>query len=183
MEQRVAIRYAQALMDLANERGLVEQFSKDVTMIDEALDASKELRAMLHNPVIRPHVKHTVLQQIFANHISKEMLNYLDLLVHKGRGEMLRSTVAEFRKLVDTKQGVVRAKVTSAVELSEDQRKAIQTRLTALTGQTVVSSYFLDPSLKGGFIARIGDTQIDASLKHQLEILREQFRSGSALLN
>jgi F-type H+-transporting ATPase subunit delta len=183
MEQRVAIRYAQALMDLANERNLVEQFSKDVDEISQVLDSSKDLRAMMHNPVIRPHVKHNVLQQIFASHLSKEMLNFLNLLVHKGRGEMLHSTIVEFRKLVDTKQNVVRAKVTSAVELSEDQRKAIQDRLASLTGQKVVSSYFLDPSLKGGFVARIGDTQIDASLKHQLEILREQFRSGSALLN
>jgi F-type H+-transporting ATPase subunit delta len=172
MEQRVAIRYAQALMDIANEKNLVEQFSKDITTIDDVLESSKDLRAMLHSPVIRPHVKHEVLQQIFAAHISKDLLNFLELLVRKGRGEMLRSTVVEFRKLVDTKQNVVRAKVTSAVELTEEQRKAIQARLTALTGQTVVSSYFLDPSLKGG------------SLKHQLEILREQFRSGnSALLN
>lgn len=183
MEQRVAIRYAQALMDLANERSLVEQFTKDVDTIADVLDSAKDLRAMLHNPVIRPNMKHKVLQQIFSSHISKEMLNYLDLLVNKGRGEMLYGTITEFRKLVDLKQGVVRAKVTSAVELSEDQRQAIQTRLASLTGQKVVSSYFLDPSLKGGFIARIGDTQIDASLKHQLEILREQFRSGSALLN
>jgi F-type H+-transporting ATPase subunit delta len=183
MEQRVAIRYAQALMDLANERNLVEQFSNDVTAINDVLESSKELRAMLHNPVIRPHIKHNVLQQIFAGHVSQELLNFLDLLVHKGRGEMLHGTIIEFRKLVDTKQNVVRAKVTSAVELSEDQRKAIQDRLASLTGQKVVSSYFLDPSLKGGFVARIGDTQIDASLKHQLEILREQFRSGSALLN
>ncbi|HET6511146.1 MAG TPA: ATP synthase F1 subunit delta [Candidatus Kapabacteria bacterium] len=183
MEQRVALRYAQALMDLANERDLVEQFSTDITTIDDVLESSKELRAMLHSPVIRPHLKHEVLQQIFAKHISKELLNFLELLVKKGRGELLRPTVVEFRKLVDTKQNVLRAKVTSAVELSEDQRKAIQSRLASLTGQTVVPSYFLDPSLKGGFIARIGDTQIDASLKHQLEVLREQFRSGSALLN
>jgi F-type H+-transporting ATPase subunit delta len=183
MEQRVAIRYAQALIDLANERNLIEQFSKDVTTIDDVLEGSKDLRAMLHSPVIRPHLKHTVLQEVFAKHISKELLNFLELLVRKGRGALLRSTIVEFRKLVDTKQNVVRAKVTSAVELSEDQRKAIQTRLATLTGQTVVSSYFLDPSLKGGFVARIGDTQIDASLKHQLELLREQFRSGSALLN
>ena len=183
MEQRVAIRYAQALMDIANERNLIEQFTKDTDLIDQVLEQSKDLRAMLHNPVIRPHMKHTVLQQIFAPHLSKELLNFLELLVRKGRGEMLRSTVREFRKLVDIKQNVLRAKVTSAVELSEAQRTAIQTKLATLTGQKVISSYYLDPSLKGGFVARIGDTQIDASLKHQLELLREQFRSGAPILN
>jgi F-type H+-transporting ATPase subunit delta len=167
-------------MDIANERNLVDKFIQDVDVIDSTLDGSKDLRAMLNSPVIRPQSKHNVLTQIFTAHVSKELMNFLELLIHKGRGDVLHSAITEFRKLVDTKQNVVRAQVKSAIELSADQRQAIQTRLATLTGKTVIPSFSLDPSLKGGFVARIGDTQIDASLKHQLEVLREQFRHGDS---
>lgn len=180
MDQRVAIRYAQALMDIANERNLEDKFSEDVDVIATVLDGSKDLRAMLNSPVIRPLTKHKVLQEIFSKHLSSELMNFLELLIKKGRGSLLSPVVTEFRKLVDTKKNVVRAQVTSAVELNANQRQAIQTKLASLTGRTVIPSFSLDPSLKGGFVARIGDTQIDASLKHQLEVLREQFRHGNS---
>lgn len=182
MDQRVAVRYAQALMDVANDLSMVDRMSDDMDQIEQTIETAKDLRAMLHSPVIRPGIKHTVLNQIFASHVSKETMQFVDLIVKKGRGDLLHSVVAEFRKLVDTKRNVMRAQIRSAVELSKPQQDAIGKRLASITGKTIVASYVLDPSLKAGFVARIGDTLIDASLSHQLEILREQFKKGTSPL-
>lgn len=180
MEQRVAIRYAQALMDLAVEGSLVDRLSTDVQVVEDALESSRELRALLSSPVVREHVKLSIMTQIFESRVSKQMLDFMRLLLSKGRGELLHAIAVEFQKLVDRQRGVVRAKVESAVALSNDQQRIIGERLTAITGRTVIASYSLNPALKGGFVARIGDTLIDASLSHQLEILREQFRKGGS---
>jgi F-type H+-transporting ATPase subunit delta len=179
MDQRIALRYAQALMDIGKEKNSVDELARDMKTIDEALHDVHELKALLHTPVIRPDIKRKVLHSVFAPHISKDAMLFIDLLVKKGRADVLDLTTQEFLRLLDEATNTVPALITSARTLDENARKQIVAKLETISKKKVRASYTTDPLLRGGFVAKVGDTLIDASLQHQLENLREEFKAAA----
>lgn len=182
MNLRAAHRYAQAIMDLGEELKSLDRISSDMASIEETIHNSKPLRAMLASPVVRPEQQLKVLNEVFGKQLSAELMSFMGLLVKKGRGGLLLGTAEEFRRMLDVKRNITTATITSAQALSEDQSMIIQAKLENMTGKRIRATFNLDPALKGGFVARIGDTLIDASLKHQLEVLHEQFKTGGAAI-
>jgi F-type H+-transporting ATPase subunit delta len=178
MNQRIALRYAQALMDIGKQKGSVAGIAGDMQVIYDALHEVHELKAMLHTPVIRPDVKRKVVHEVFQKHVSKDVMLFMDLLLKKGRGDVLDLVAVEFLRLLDVDTNTVPALVTSARGLDEGAKQQIVSKLEKLTSKKVRASYAIDATLRGGFIAKVGDTLIDASLQHQLENLREEFKAG-----
>lgn len=181
MEARIAHRYALALMDIGRERNTVQKLADDLQIIADTLHASSELRAMLNTPVVRPDIKRKVLSQLFGKYISADLLKFIDLLVHKGRAGVLPSVVTEFMLLLDEQNNTIGAQITSAVPLADSAKKQIVDKLEQMTKKTVRASFASDAALRGGFVAKVGDTLIDASLQHQLENLREEFKQAGAV--
>src|SRR2546430_16956175 len=101
MDQRIALRYAQALMDIGNTKNSVAEIARDMKTIDDALRDVHELKALLHPPVIRPDIKRKVLHGVFAPHVSKDTMFFIDLLVKKGRADLLELSTHEFLRLLD----------------------------------------------------------------------------------
>jgi F-type H+-transporting ATPase subunit delta len=180
MDLRAAHRYAQALMDLAEETKSLDRLAVDMASIEETIHSSKPLRAMLASPIVRGEQQIAVLNEIFGKQVGAELMSFMRLLVKKGRAGLLLGTAEEFRKMLDVRRNITSATITSATPLSEDQSMIIQAKLENMTGKRIRAMFTTDPALRGGFIARIGDTLIDASLKHQLELLHEQFKTGGA---
>lgn len=178
MDQRIALRYAQALMDVGKEKKSVAEIAGDMKVVHDALAEVHELKAMLHSPVIRPDVKRKVVHEVFGKHVSKDVMLFMDLLLKKGRGDVLDMTTVEFLRLLDIDTNTVSAIITSARTLDESAKQQIVTKLEKLSAKKVRAAYAVDASLRGGFIAKVGDTLIDASLQHQLENLREDFKQG-----
>lgn len=179
MDSRISQRYAIALMDIGTEKGTVESFAKDMAMIHETLHTSSELRSMLHSPVIRPDIKRKVLGEIFTSRVSKDSMVFIDLLVNKGRAQFLSGVAEEFQKLLDTDTGTVNADITSATELDAQAKEALVAKLHTMVKLKIRATFYVDPAIRGGFVAKVGDTLIDASLQHQLENLREEWKQGS----
>ncbi|MEP7235418.1 MAG: ATP synthase F1 subunit delta [Ignavibacteriota bacterium] len=178
MDQRIALRYAQALMDIGKEKNSIAAIAGDMKVIADALHEVHELKSMLHSPVIRPDVKRKVIHEVFGKHVTSDVMLFMDLILKKGRGDVLDLAAVEFLRLLDIDTNTVSAVVTSARKLDDDAKGKIVAKLEKLTSMKVHASYSIDPSLRGGFIAKVGDTLIDASLQHQLENLREEFKSG-----
>jgi len=181
MEARIAHRYAQALMDIGRERNSVQKFADDLQTIADTLHASSQLRAMLHSPVIRPDIKRKVLSELFGTYLCADVMKFIDLLIHKGSAGVLASVVTEFLLLLDEQNNTIAAEITSAVPLDDGAKKQIVSKLEQMTKKTVRASYASDASLRGGFVAKVGDTLIDASLQHQLENLREEFKQATVV--
>ena len=103
----------------------------------------------------------------------------MEFLCEKNRIDLLTDIADDFVSLVNEKQGIVPAKIKTAIELSDSEKKALSDKLKTFTGKEINASYVVDPSIKGGFIASIDDRIIDASITRQLELLREKFAGGS----
>jgi F-type H+-transporting ATPase subunit delta len=179
MDSRISQRYAIALMDIGTQKKIVDTLAKDMSMILDTLHGSSELRSMLSSPVIRPDIKRKVLGELFGSRVSNDVLVFVDLLIRKGRASLLAGVAEEFQKLLDTDNGTVNADITSASELDDTEKNAIVTKLHTMVKLTVRPRFHVDPSIRGGFVAKVGDTLIDASLQHQLENLREEWKQAS----
>ncbi|HEY3874687.1 MAG TPA: ATP synthase F1 subunit delta [Candidatus Kapabacteria bacterium] len=183
MNRRVAARYALAIMELGQERNELDRIAEDLRDVQATIHGSRELLLLLISPVIAPDSKLKVLNELFGKRCGEVTMKAIALLIKKGRSEYLLGTAEEFLRMLDAKNGVLGAKIESAISLTPNEQKAIVTKLEAMTGKKLRPQFSTDPKLRGGFVARMGDEMIDASLRHQLEMLREQFAQGAPILN
>lgn len=179
MSNRVALRYARAIIDLALEGDSVDIVHDDFLTLQGAIRESRELQHLLESPIVDDYVKDRILTAIFASKTSDLVLRFISLLARKGRSHDIPAIVAAFQRLRDAQRNEVPATIRIAVELREDQRASLVDNLQRISRRTVRPTWIVDQSLIGGFTARIEDTLIDASVANQLERLRQLFISGS----
>ncbi|HAP36103.1 MAG TPA: ATP synthase F1 subunit delta [Bacteroidetes bacterium] len=176
---RVATRYASALMELTNEQKKSNAIAEDLLIVKNAVDSSRELRNVLASPVIKKDKKQAILRDMFKKKISEVVLGYIDEIVVKGRENILGEILAQYFVLRDEQLGIVRVSVKTSVEFSTKQENELVKQLEAMTKKKIEIAFSLDKTLKGGFIARVGDTVLDGSIKRQLEILKIKLKQGS----
>jgi F-type H+-transporting ATPase subunit delta len=177
---RVARRYAMALMAMAAEDASVERVGTDLTMVGNTLRASRDLRLLMTSPVVSIAKKKTILTELFARRVGKDIMDLLQLLVTKHRGHALADIIEQFHALVDVRMGIVNADVVTAVQCVGPQERTLQERLERYTGKKIRMRMATDERIRGGVRVRIGDTVLDASLAHQLDRLRERLLHGDA---
>lgn len=172
---RISYRYANSFFQLAEEKNLLKKFADDIELIFNTLYQSRELRSILRNPVIKLKDKKNLLSKIFGSKIRKETSEFLDFIVEKNREDIIMEIMKEFLNLRDNKEGIVRTGITSSVDLTDSVKKDLVSKLEKRTGKKVKPEYYVDKNLIGGFIVKIDDTMLDASVKHQLDLLRKKF--------
>jgi F-type H+-transporting ATPase subunit delta len=182
-EYKVSIRYAQSLLDSAVENKNLDRVAADVELIYNSLAGSHELKNTLANPVIKPHVKLSVLEEIFKDKISGETMDFLKFLIEKKREDLLGDIASKFLSLRDELLGIVNVDVTVAADLIDEQKEEMRRKLESVLNKKIRFKFVTDPGLVGGFVAKAGDTVFDATIMHQLDRLRKQFLTGGASLN
>ncbi len=176
---RVATRYASALMTLTNEQKKSEAAAADLLLVKQAIDASRPLRNILASPIVDKDKKLAILQDVFKKKVSAAVMGYLTEIVRKGRENVLGEILAQYFVMRDEQLGIVRVSVTTSVDFSAKQEKDLVKHLEAMTKKNVEITFSLDASIKGGFVARVGDTVLDGSVRRQLEILKKKLTQGS----
>jgi F-type H+-transporting ATPase subunit delta len=170
-------RYAQAAFELALERKELEIWQAELRRLAEIM-TDQGLMALLENPRLPFSEKKTLLQKRLGE-MHPLVLNLGLLLVNKGLMGRSRDVLREFNALVDAHRGIERAQVTTALPLGEEEKRTISRRLGEIVHQNVVMEGEVDPSIIGGFIARMGDTLIDGSLRQKLGSLKKSMMEGS----
>jgi ATP synthase, F1 delta subunit len=180
---KVSIRYAASLLEMANEKNNLDKISQDMELVYKAIDSNSQLKSVLASPVIKSPIKLSILTDIFKPVICQDSLSFLKFIVDKNREDILFSIIGKFLELKDENLGIVNVDVVTAVEFTAEQETALKTKIEAYLNKKVRLSYKIDRQIIGGFIAKVGDTVFDASLKHQLDLLKKQFVKGGASLN
>lgn len=164
-------RHAQAIFEIAKEKGEIEQWRSDLREINSVL-SDANLLALLENPRVHLEDKENLVKRCLPG-LRDLPLNLVYLLIVRRRLRILNELVSEYERLADSHQGLEHAEVITAVPIDEETEKRIKERLTQLTGQKILVSSKVDPKIIGGFVARIGDRLIDGSLRTKLNSLRE----------
>ena len=182
-DYKVSQRYATSLLGMAADKNNLEKISNDMEFISSVIETNNNLKLMLDSPVVKPKIKSSILEEIFKGKISEDSLKFLLFVVEKNREEFLYSIIKKFLSLKDQHLGIVVVDVKSAQEFSAEQLDDLKNKFEALLNKKVRFNFKIDESIIGGFVARVEDTAYDASIKHQLEILKKQFVEGGPSLN
>lgn len=171
---RVANRYAEALMIAAEEAKILNDVSNNLTAIKELINSSNEFKLFLKSPVIKKDKKKEVFKSLFSNKIAPITLQFLLLITEKQREDLLLDIIDCFFKLQDEKLGYISLQVKSAVGLTEQQINKFKNQFEEYSKKKVRIEAEVEKELIGGFVARIGDTMYDASVKRQLQLLKQR---------
>ncbi len=175
----IARRYAKALVQLGSEQSLIEQFSRELPLVDELISGNAELKSVFGNPAFTSEQKKQIMRQLVARLGCSDLVgNFLLLLVDKNRVAFLPSIVEIYGKLADEQCGVIRPVLTSAFELDDAQIGAVKTALEQKTGKKIIPQVKVDKSLIGGVITQIGDIAYDSSVKTQLARIHDILQKG-----
>ena len=174
-EVTVALRYAKALIDLAQEQNALEKVKDDMGLFLKTLKANSELNAVLSNPIVSHSKKVSILAEVFGNKVDKLTILFFNIMVNKGRGEVLYTTAHEFISLYDVKNHITNARVVTATPLSAENKQKMLDEVQKAVGGTVKLADKVDPSLIGGFVLTVGDRQVDTSISTSLKKMKKEF--------
>jgi F-type H+-transporting ATPase subunit delta len=171
-ESIVAYRYAKALIDLANQQGVVNEVNKDMSFFEAICDENPNFVAVMANPIVRHDKKLTILKKIFENNVNNVTFSIFNVLTKKNREKLIYPIAKEFQKLYNIQTGVQIVQISSSVALTEAQRAEFAKLVSNAISKQVLIEESVDESLIGGYVLRVGDTQIDTSVKKKLNELK-----------
>jgi len=175
-DYRVASRYAKALFDLSLELKKVDKVYEDMVLVEKVCHENKALVTTLKNPIVRSDYKQRVLLHIFQKKVDESTSAYFRLICKKNRAQILQDSSKVFVALYQDYMGIVQSSITTATSLSEASRKEFESIIAKSTGKKVELEEKTDPSLIGGYILRIGDRQVDDSIKTKLNELKRELK-------
>ena len=172
----VASRYVKSLLGLAVEKGALDQVHADMQLFTKVCEENRAFMLMLRNPVIKHDKKNDVLKKIFQGKVNALTMAIFDIITRKNREPLLPEIAAEFHHAYNVHKNVGEATVTTAVPMDADLRKEIEVIAKKVGDKAQLELHEkVDPEMIGGFILKVGDQQIDASLKSKLNTLKIKF--------
>jgi len=167
---KVAVPYAEALLDLAKSTSSLKETTNDINIISQFLTNSSDLKKFLSNPLIIRDAKKNVVKDILGEQISEATLKFLLLLIDRNRIALLEDISQKFLELSYKNESIEIAKVTSSVQLSGQQQQNLAEKLKLITGAKQIKlALKVDSQLIGGFTVEIGSKLIDTSIRGQLK--------------
>ena len=172
---RIAVRYATPILELAEEKNILDAVKADMESFKAICKESKDFSLMLKSPII-PHLrKADILKRIFTGKVNELTLGAFDIITRKSREALLEDIAEEFLHLYNIKKGLAEVSVTTSVKLDADMRKAFEKLAKDITGKEPVLNEIVDENIVGGYILKAGDRQIDDSVSGQLKELKLKF--------
>jgi F-type H+-transporting ATPase subunit delta len=170
MASGAAKRYAQAVFELAQEKGTLDQWGTDLAALHQMM-SDERAAVYIANPSVPQADKATLLDRVLQG-AQPEARNLARLLLHRQRMSIVPELYQLFNDAVLAERGIAIADVTTAEPLSEAAQDAVKRQLSRIVGKDVQLTLHEDPAIIGGIIARVGDQLIDGSVINQLRRLR-----------
>jgi F-type H+-transporting ATPase subunit delta len=171
----VAFRYAKSLLDLAREKDLVEVVYGDMLFFRQTIAQNRLLGLVMQNPVVRAEKKAAIVNAVFGGKVNPMTMSFFDIIARKNREAIIDPIAEEYVRLYNQDKGVQMATITTTMPLTETLRDQIKATVLKTTGaKSVELLEKIDPALIGGYVLRMDDEQLDASLRARLNQVRMQ---------
>ncbi len=175
MAKLISKTYGDALYEIAVEENKTDLFLEEIIILKQILGENPEFSKLMNHPNIPKNEKEAVMQEVFKGRMSEEITGFLVLVLEKERYCELDNILTYFIDRIKEDKGIGAAYVTTAVELSENQKKQIENRLLETTKYVKLEmNYVADATIIGGMVIRIGDRVVDSSVKTKLDDLTKQ---------
>ncbi len=172
MARQVKVAYGNALFEVAMENNSLDATLEEVAFVKQSFLENEDLMKLLLHPNIEKDSKISVVESIYKGKISDELTGLLTMLINKGHQKDIVSVLDYVISAIKEEKGIGIAHISSAVELSKEQKDKIEQKLLETTEyKEIEGNYEVDKSLIGGLVIRISDTVVDSSLKTQINNL------------
>jgi F-type H+-transporting ATPase subunit delta len=169
MAKLVSKTYGDALFELALETEKLDVMLEEVKSVSEALRENEDMTRLMNHPKIVKEDKIAFIEEIFKGRVSDELVGLMRMIVEKDHYNEMDAVFTYFIDQVKEYRNIGTAYVTSAVELSEAQKAAVEKRLLETTKYVQFEMHFeVDSALIGGMVIRIGDRVVDSSIRSKL---------------
>lgn len=170
----VSVRYAKSVFELAKEKNSIEAVSSDVKSLAEICNKSKEFTDLLTNPIIKSSEKSAIFNGLFGKEFNKITMSLFDLLLKNKRENFLPSILRNFTDMYRKNENIKSATLTSSDKLDDSLKSEIITKLKDALNAEIDMEEKVNERLIGGFILRVEDKQIDASIASKLEKVKRE---------
>lgn len=164
--------YATALFSVGEERDKTQDYLWEFKAIIRLMDVHSSFVLFLNHPTVSKEIKKNVIKSALYQKISQEMVNFIFLVIDKNRQNSLKEIFREYSNLYRKSKSLRYAKVFTVVALDEDEKIRLKSKLDQRFATDVLVENIIDESVLGGMVIRMGFTVIDASLKGELDRLR-----------
>jgi F-type H+-transporting ATPase subunit delta len=180
-ESKISVRYAKALFQLGKEKQNLETLKADMALVAQVCETVGDFWLMVESPVVKTSQKRELVQQIFSRKVDQLILNFLDLVVQNKREIYLKDIARNFLSFCRKDLGIKSAVLTSAVPVEEaGKEKMIQFLREAFQADIELEEK-VDKKLIGGFVLRVEDQQLDASVAQQLNRIRRELLNANRI--
>lgn len=171
-----ARRYAQAIFQIATERGEIEKWRGYLSALSQAF-LNPYLRIVIEDPRYSLRKKIDILKEV-SPELSLEALNLAGILISKGLTSLIEAIKEDYEELYFRHKGMERVEIITAIPLDDKELEELRGRLERTRGKRLVIKHLVDPDIVGGIIVKGGDWLIDGSTKAKLESLRKVLSEG-----
>lgn len=172
---KIARTYSKSLLDLAVEKGVLEEVKKDMETVLNVCQESKELQLLLNSPIVPSDKKLNILKSIFQPNLSEFSYSFIELAAKKGREGVLVDLAYTFGHIYLEHKNILKAVVKSVDGVSEALKEKVRELVKTTYQKEVLIEEVKDASLIGGFVITVGDRQVDASVSKQLAKMHNSF--------
>jgi F-type H+-transporting ATPase subunit delta len=176
-DSKISVRYSRALFQSALEKKVLDDVANDMAYISE-LFAIPEVSELLKSPVIVPSKKNSILTALLGENVNKLTLSLIGLVVKNGRESFLPSIARVFIHETKKYKGITVSELTTAVNVSEKIKVQISEMISDIFGTKVELKEIIDPDIIGGFILKVDDNYIDASVRNKLRKIEKELKSS-----
>lgn len=171
--KKISRRYSRAFFNSAVEQKAIEQTQLDMVYLSETLRLSPEFADFIEASYLPQASIKKMLEELFGGRITPLTVDFLDLLVKRGRLNLLPEVISAFESLYHQYHGITKIQIISAEKIEPEQVERICAKLEERWKRGIFAETVIDPELIGGFKIKSGDRVLDFSLKNQLEIYRQ----------
>jgi F-type H+-transporting ATPase subunit delta len=176
LNPRVASRYAKSLLDLALEKGQLEQVYNDMLYLQQLVKGSPEFASLMRSPVVKADIKIKAVNAVTTGKISDITIAFTTLMIQKTREAVLPEVITSFIRQYKSAKNIYPVKLTTATPVSDSVKEAIVSQIKKTSNmQNIELETFVNPDIIGGFVLQAGDKLIDASISYDLKNIARQF--------
>ncbi|MCI0523298.1 MAG: ATP synthase F1 subunit delta [Bacteroidales bacterium] len=173
-DSKIAVRYAKALFEMTLEHKALDAVYEDMKTINQ-LCSMQEVKEIIENPVISLAKKKEIMLALAGKGLNKLTVTFVEFVFSRGRGTYLNAVSRNFISLTRRHRGIRQVTLTTAVAVDEKVKQELAAIAAGDTGTTSEFIERIDASIIGGFILRVDDTYIDASVRNRINKFRKEF--------
>ncbi len=177
-DSKISVRYSRALFESAVEKNILDKVNQDMLFISE-ICRFPETKELLLSPVIVPSKKSDILHKMIGDNVEKITLSLIDIAVKNGRESYIPAIARVFVHETMKYKGITKSVLTTAVKVDPKVRKQITDMISEVFKTKVDLDEVIDTEIIGGFILRVDDNFVDASIRNKLRKIKKELRGNA----